>query len=196
MIQKCADTIADWMIRLGTVEKTDKDLYQYALYCMISFLSPLFLAIMFGVFTGSVRQSMVIVLPFMVIRKFSGGYHTKHAGTCLIWSCLLLFLCTMASFYIRCEWSLALATLGAAVSLIVFSPIDNENRVLSQEEHCCYKRVTAVLAVVFLTITVLLYMCNMEKYSVCISIGMILSAGLQLPCICKKLAHYLFSMEK
>ena len=80
--------------------------------------------------------------------------------------------------------------------ITITSPIDNENRVLSQEEHCCYKRVTAVIAVVFLTITVLLYMCNMEKYSVCISIGMILSAGLQLPCICKKLAHYLFSMEK
>ena len=131
---------------------------------------------MFGILMGNVGQSMVIVLPFMAIRKFSGGYHAKYAGTCFIWSCLLLFISILASFRVQCGWTLAFGTLWATVSLIVFSPIDSENRVLDQQEHSCYKKITALIAVVFFTITILLYIGNLEKYAVCISIGMILSA--------------------
>lgn len=131
MIEKCANTIADWLINCEVVKETDKELYSYAVYSILLSLSPLLLAIGFGIGMGCVGRSVMIIMPFVIIRKFSGGYHTKHAWSCLIWSCLLLVLCMVLSFHIKCGWVLALITVGAAVSLICFSPIDNENRVLT-----------------------------------------------------------------
>ena len=174
MIEKCANTIADWLINCEVVKETDKELYSYAVYSILLSLSPLLLAIGFGIGMGCVGRSVMIIMPFVIIRKFSGGYHTKHAWSCLIWSCLLLVLCMVLSFHIKCGWVLALITVGAAVSLICFSPIDNENRVLSQEE--C---------------DALLFVCQLHIYSICISIGIMLSAGLQLPYIFKELRKML-----
>lgn len=157
MIEKCANSIADWLINCEVVKETDKELYSYAVYSILLSLSPLLLAIGFGIGMGCVGRSVMIIMPFVIIRKFSGGYHTKHAWSCLIWSCLLLVLCMVLSFHIKCGWVLALITVGAAVSLICFSPIDNENRVLSQEECGCYKMITTVLVIIFMLVDALLY---------------------------------------
>ncbi len=186
MMEKCANIIADWLISCKVVEETDKELYSYAIHSILLSLSPLALAIGFGVCMGCVRQSVMIIMPFVIIRKFSGGYHTKHAWSCLIWSCLLLLLCITMSFYIKCGWEIALITVGAAVSLILNSPIDNVNRELDREEHHRYKKITTVLVLIFVFTAVLLFECRLYTYSLCISIGIVLSAGLQLPCIFKK----------
>lgn len=191
MMEKCANIIADWLINCKVVEETDKELYSYAVYSILLSLSPLALAIGFGICMGCVRQSVTIIMPFVIIRKFSGGYHTKHAWSCLIWSCLLLLLCIVMSFYIKCGWGTALVTVGAAVSLVCFSPIDNENRTLEQEEYSRYKRMTAVLIIMFLFMDALLFAFQSYTYSICVSIGIVLSAGLQVPHIFKKLVRKL-----
>ena len=45
MIEKCANTIADWLINCEVVKETDKELYSYAVYSILLSLSPLLLAI-------------------------------------------------------------------------------------------------------------------------------------------------------
>lgn len=187
MIEKCANIIADWLINCKVVEETDKELYSYAVYSILLSLSPLALAIGFGICMGCVGQSITIIIPFAIIRKFSGGYHTKHSWSCLIWSSLLLLLCIIVSFCVKCGWKIALITVGAAVSLILNSPIDNVNRKLGWEEYLRYKKITTVLVTIFVFTAVLLFECRLYTYSICISIGIMLSAGLQLPCIFKKM---------
>lgn len=191
MIKKCANVIADWLISSRVVEKTDKELYSYAVYSVLLSLSPLALAIGFGICMGCVGQSVTIIIPFAIIRKFSGGYHTKHALSCLIWSSLLLLLCIIMSFCIKCGWEIALITVGAAVSLILSSPIDNVNRELDREEYIRYKKITTALVLIFVLAAVLFFVCKLYTYSICISIGIVLSAGLQLPCIFKGLKRML-----
>ena len=44
MIEKCANTIADWLINCEVVKETDKELYSYAVYSILLSLSPLLLA--------------------------------------------------------------------------------------------------------------------------------------------------------
>lgn len=183
MIERCADVIADWLIDCSAVKEEDKELYSYAVYSALLTLSPILLALVFGICMGCVRQSILIVTPFVIIRKFSGGYHAEHLRTCLFGSSLLLLLCIVLSFYVKCGWQLALAAVAAAVSLICFSPIDNENRVLTQEEHVRYKKITAMLVVIYLLLDAAFFWFGLQGYAVCISIGIMLSAGLQLPCI-------------
>lgn len=186
MIEKCADKVTYWLTSCGVIEKEDKELYSYAIQSFLMSLSPLMMAVGFGIVMGCVRQSVMIVIPFMIIRKFSGGFHTKHAWTCFVWSCLLVFMCIVLSLYIRGGWILASVTVGSSVSLVIFSPIDNENRVLSLEEQGLYKKITAIFVVVFVLIDLLFAYLHLFEYAVCISIGIILSAGLQIPCIIKK----------
>lgn len=187
MMEKCAGVVTDWLISCEMVKETDKELYQYAVYSVFLSLSPLLLAVGFGVCMGCIRESVVIIIPFVIIRKFSGGYHTEHAWSCLIGSCLLLLLCIVLSCYVKCGKEIAFFTAGAAVSLICFSPIENKNRLLSQDEKGLYKKITVALVTIFLFVDAVFFWYNLHIYSVCISIGIILSAVLQIPCIFEKL---------
>lgn len=49
-------------------------------------------------------EGLLLVIPFMVTRKFSGGYHARHAYTCMIISVGML----VSSFYVvihtECNW--------------------------------------------------------------------------------------------
>ena len=84
MIEKCTRKITDWLIRCDAAEEQDRLLYEYAMYSILLTLYPVILAIGIGILFGAARRSILIIVPFVVIRKFSGGYHAKRAGTCLM----------------------------------------------------------------------------------------------------------------
>lgn len=187
MNEKYISIIVDWLIKYDAIKETDKELYCYAMYSFLISLSPLLLAIGFGLCMGAVKQSIMIVLPFMLIRKFSGGYHTSDLKSCLLCSGLLLLLCMILSFYIKCGWALAFVTAASAVSLIIFSPIDSKNRVLNQKETTRYKKITTTIVAMFLLLNIVFFLMGLYTYTICTSISIILSAGLQIPCILKDL---------
>ena len=85
-MEKCTDTVVNWMIRCNAINEADKELYKYALYSFFFLLvSPLILAGVIGFGLGSVKHGVCsYFFPFVVLRKFSGGYHAKI--------CTLVFL--------------------------------------------------------------------------------------------------------
>ncbi|MED9968152.1 MAG: accessory gene regulator B family protein [Blautia sp.] len=185
-MEKCTDTVVNWMVRYNVINKEDKELYEYALHSLILLVSPLILAAGIGFFVGSVKHGAILVLPFIVLRKFSGGYHAKNLYTCISESVVLLFLCITLSMHVECDWGLVTATIIASVSLIVFSPIDNENRRLDMDERKIYKKITAFCVMFFVLSDITLFFMGKHVYTSCISVGILLTAGLQVPCIIKK----------
>lgn len=133
----------------------------------------------------------MIILPFMIIRKYSGGYHAKHTGSCLLCSCLLMFLCIILSSYITTGWPLTSATIGASASLIFFSPIEHKNRVLDRKERIRYSKITSILTIGCLFLITFMKVIHLNESSVCVSIGLILTAGLQWPVVLMKWHRWL-----
>ena len=84
------------------------------------------------------------------------------------------------------DWKLGICTGIAAVSLIVFSPIDSENRRLDIDEKRRYKKITAFCVILFGLLNIFSFFLEKHIYTTCFSIGIILTAGLQVPCIAKK----------
>lgn len=184
-MKKYSEAIADWFVNCEVIEKADKELYSYAIksFCLSFF--PIFLAALLGLFRGCIDRGIIIVIPFMTIRKYSGGYHAKKLRSCLLSSSLLILFCIEVSKYLECGWPLAIFTIISAVSLITFSPIDNKNRPLTQDESIRYKRISTIIVVFMLLIGCVFVLTKLYTYAVCICIGIMLSAGLQIPCIFK-----------
>lgn len=183
MPKKCTNVVVGWLIRCDAIEEKDRELYQYALYSVLLSMYPLLFATCFGAVIGEIDKSVAIITPFAIIRKFSGGYHTKNSWSCFLWSSLLLLLCIVVSIHMEGGLFLIMMAAVAEMSLIYFSPIVHENRKLEWAEYREYKKMTTIWTSLFLLVAVILYFGKWEKYSICISIGIILSAGLQLPCV-------------
>lgn len=185
-MKKRTNTVINWLVQYNVINETEKELYQYGLYSLLLLILPFILASGIGFCLGSMKHGIMLILPFLVIRKFSGGYHAKYLRYCILGSCILLFLSITLSIHMKYDWKLGICTGIAAVSLIVFSPIDSENRRLDIDEKRRYKKITAFCVILFGLLNIFSFFLEKHIYTTCFSIGIILTAGLQVPCIAKK----------
>lgn len=185
-MEKCAGAVITWLIRQHAIEEKDRELYAYAAYNMLLSAAPLILVLIFGMFLGGVRQGIVMILPYMMIRKFSGGYHAKTLKRCLLFSSLALVLCIEISLWVSWNWKLLVLTVAAGCSLMLFSPIDSENRRLEAAQKHQYQKIVCRFVVLFLIMILVTWKSGADEYALCIAVGIILSAGLQIPCLVKR----------
>lgn len=185
MLKKYTNAIIEWMIKYEVIQKKEEELYAYAVYSFILFFFPFFLAFGVGICFGKPIHGICIILPFIILRKFSGGYHAENLLKCIITSVFLMFFCMVLSIHINYNWKLALITLISSISLLLFSPVENKNRILSSEEKKLYKKkLVLFLIIIYILIIAFLYY-RSYSYAISFSIGIQLVASLQIPCIIK-----------
>lgn len=178
--------ISGWLIKCGVIGQEEQELYEYAIHSLILEIAPIILVGIFGILMGAMLQGIILIVPFMLIRKFSGGFHAKHEIYCLVTSSMLLMLCVWFAKHLEVGVLLSTLTFLSGGMLMVLSPIDSENRRLDEDEkkHC--KKRTGILTVVFGLLYAILAFWKQDFYAVPISIGILLTAGLQLPYLVKK----------
>ena len=64
--------MATWLIRCGAIDEMDRELYEYAVYSFIFLIAPLAIILTFGIIMDRVLESIIIIITFMCVRKFSG----------------------------------------------------------------------------------------------------------------------------
>lgn len=186
-MQGITGAVAEWLIQKQAIEETERELYEYAVHSLIMLIAPLFMAVGIGWLFGEFEMSFVLILPFMIIRKFSGGYHANKQWVCLILSYLLLAACFGLAKILSAGAIVTIAVLLSALSLATFSPVDSENRRLSEEEQKAFSKTGRILVVLFLLAYIILLVLGKNKSALYLALGVILTAGLQLPCILQKL---------
>lgn len=92
MIRKASIAISKWLLNTGAISEDDKELYEYAAYSFLFSLLPLCLVIIIGCAVNMVIEGILMVIPFMLIRKFSGGFHLNSSAVCFVSSTALLSL--------------------------------------------------------------------------------------------------------
>ena len=175
--------ITNWLIEARAIEDRDTELYEYAIYSMLITISPLVLVLIIGIGMGTALEGLIMILPFMCIRKFSGGYHTKHPGVCFVSSCVILLFCMWLATHLEYSYWITITTTIGVISLCMNSPIDSENKRLDDVEKQNYKKIAMVLSGIFYVIHCTCGGIGLEKIANCLAVGICLTAILQLPCL-------------
>ncbi len=186
MIEKLSKKAVAWLLNAGAISADDRELYEYAVYSVLFTLTPLSWVFIIGLILGMPLQGVLFLLPFLFIRKFSGGFHFKSPAACFVTSItvLTLFLLMIRyvlfqQLYIVCS----VAVVISIVSLFLLSPIDSEARRLSLKEEKVFRKAVIIISLLVFSIYVLLMALNYYYYAVPIGAGLILPAFLQLPCL-------------
>ena len=134
-----------------------------------------------------------MIIPFLVIRKFSGGFHFRSAVLCMVTSITVLILLLIFTVRIALLPVFDIGIVLSVISLSLNSPIDSEARRLDEEEISHFKRTAALIAVSFMIIYMILRAAFIiSALQVLIGIakslssGIILAALLQIPFMFKK----------
>ncbi|MEY8313330.1 accessory gene regulator B family protein [Oscillospiraceae bacterium 42-9] len=186
MIKRIAAVTAKWLLQAGAISASDVELYEYSIYSFLFTLCPLGLVLIISVFLHMVVEGILLIIPFILIRKFCGGFHFQSSVLCGIVSTLVL-----TAFLLGIRLVLDTSAYGwwcvmlllAAVQTIVFSPIDSEGRRLTQNEKKVFKKITIVLSMITIAICAVLTGFHQTWAAVSVGSGLILSAALQFPCL-------------
>ncbi len=178
--------LSNWLVQQDAIESSDRELYEYAIYSFLISVMPLAIFLIVSGIMGMLLEGLLIVIPFMVIRKFSGGYHARHAFTCMFISVGLL----TSSFYVithaDCSWLFHILAAISGLSVAFNSPIDSENKRLKEDEIKQYRHTTYLLIIISVGLYSVLVVLHQTHYAVCIAVSLVLTALMQLPCILKK----------
>lgn len=191
-MHKVADAVANWLVKTKAISAEDFDLYSYAMYSVILTFTPLFLSIVVGILTNMLLESIFFIAPFAIIRKFSGGFHLKSPTVCLFVSTGIIAAFLLGiKFVIIHEFYLVPLVCMFILGLLLFikSPIDTEERKLSERETVVFGKIARIMVVAFWAVVLTLIWFHVFNVAIPISFGIILSGALQVPCCFTKIKH-------
>lgn len=148
MIKRIAAVTAKWLLQAGAISASDVELYEYGIYSFLFTLCPLGLVLVISLFLNMVAEGILLIIPFILIRKFCGGFHFQSSVLCGIVSTAVLTVFLLGvrlvlSAEAHSWWALLLFL--AAIQIAIFSPIDSEGRRLTQNEKKVFKKIAISL---------------------------------------------------
>lgn len=186
MITQIARVIVDWISKERSFDGEHDELYQFAAYSLLFGMVPFFIVIVLGILFGMLWEGITMLVPYILIRKFSGGYHVKSSSTCFFISLSVLSIALLLTRHIiegELTDILTIVTLCAVIILYKFSPIDSDARKLSLKERVVFRCVARAIAIgAFIGYLGMLYF-EHNIIAVPIGMGINIAALLQLPCL-------------
>ena len=186
MIHFVSRAVAKWLLKHGAISVNEKELYEYSIYSFLFTLTPMFLVLMVSTPLNMAVEGVLLITPFILLRKFAGGFHFQTPLPCIIVSTLVLLGCLLEIRVILEYGTFIIHTLlvyASIVPICILSPIDSENRQLSAKEKSIFHRTAIVLAAINTALYSLLLILRTVEIAIPLGTGMILTALLQLPCL-------------
>ena len=186
MIRFVSRAVAKWLLKHGAISVNEKELYEYGIYSFLFTLTPLFLVLMVSIPLNMAVEGVLLITPFILLRKFAGGFHFQTPLPCIIVSTVVLLGCLLEIRVILEYGSFIIHTLlvyASIVPICILSPIDSENRQLTAKEKSAFHRIAIVLATINAALYSLLLILRTVEIAIPLGTGMILTALLQLPCL-------------
>ena len=147
-----------------------------------------------GSILGMLAEGIILILPFMFIRKFSGGYHLKSSRICFVTSTLVIILFLLLVEYIISENLInyfAPFVIACTIQIYIISPIGSDARQLSLQELLVFRKIARIIVIAIACIFLLAYVLSLNTFAICIGGGIALTAVLQWPCMVKKCSEHL-----
>ena len=187
--------VTQWLTKNNVINKQEEELYEYAVYSLLITMLPLLMAFGIGCTMNKCAASIVFILPFMLIRKYSGGYHCKYPWICIIISTGILYFGIYIVDKINHNKYVDLIFVVSVIGLMILSPIDSANRRLEDDEKKVYKKRTIYLLI--LSAIVYMAMLQLNKlFAVCVFEGIVLTFSLQIPCVISSVYKKILGLKR
>lgn len=169
MIKRAVTRLVNTQIRLGTIQESDRNVYEYGYQLMIEAFINVVISLLLGAVLGCFKEVVFFLIVFMPLRSFCGGYHAAKTWQCTVLSNLVVLLVivvskvSLLSGIITPVYILGDIVIGGMI--VLFAPVDNENRRLGEKERRRYKMTASVIMSVEALLCIILCVSSFRTYS-------------------------------
>ncbi len=153
--------ITDYLIAKGVSKSNERDYYIYGCEMLLLKLVNVGTLLVIAVAMGKPVEGIILLLTFMTLRKYTGGFHLDSALSCYIFTALVygisLYVCTEYRFS---KGMCMVIVLIAYVLIASYAPIDNPNLNLTAGEIKAMKNQIRKILLILLVVIVALISCG------------------------------------
>lgn len=129
--------------------------YKYGLDIIFNTLGTVVLVIAISLILGLVKEAVIVLISFGVIRFFSGGKHLHTSIACMLTTALLIYL--IIFIHLNIYFSDAMIYTLNIISLIIFSIFAPSNIEQAIKIKIDYKIMLKIISIAFVLISVVIH---------------------------------------
>ncbi len=150
MIEAWSDRIAAYLQKHDPDGDADPEVVSWQISIYMNYIATTILTIVFSLFTGHVFASIITMIVFVVIRRYSGGFHFPSLTACAIISAILFTIIPLINLSIQ---ETILINFLALIVCLLRAPNFHEEIVYSAIHK--YRKITtvAIVAINFLILS-------------------------------------------
>lgn len=126
-----SNRLTDFLIEKNVISIEQKEIYTYGLECLIARIGTILYLFILSICLHAFCQAVIFYFVFLVMRKFSGGYHATTYVRCNVLYLLTFTVAVLADRFILSNYDSPNFTvfilLFIFLTVIIFSPIENPN---------------------------------------------------------------------
>lgn len=180
-----AQHLTQKLIVSGVVEESERDLYTYGFFLLISRVFFLLVTALVGFLLGIPGASVLFYVLFTLLRGYAGGVHAKTENACTILTVLamvtsLIGMKLMEVTYVQII-PMGMLVVGS-IAVFLLCPLDTAEKPLEISERKRYRAISIVILLSYLLLVLAAWVLAWRKviYAVACSVfleGILLIAG-------------------
>lgn len=177
MISRVADRVTERLVADSIIEESDKALYSYGFFLIISRFYFFLVTVLAGFLNDVLCESLVFYVAFMFLRTYAGGIHAKTEIACTILTSIVLVASVfLIKIMVRTNNNGAcfLMFLIGSLPVFLFAPLDSKDKPVTHQERIAYRFFCNLLLMFFWVIFIFAQILshNTVCYAISISIGL------------------------
>ena len=128
MLKKLSSKIAIWLIKSDMLKDDNIDLYSYAIQYLLLIIIPTINFTAYCIATQKILIGLIELFSFLLIRKYSGGYHCESSSVCLVFSTIILIFMAWLSYFIQPSLIQIIILLICEIELLIKGPIISDRK--------------------------------------------------------------------
>ena len=186
MTYTISDTITNWLLKHGAIKPDELELYNYAVFNILHTFIPLIIVVIIGFFSNLSVECLLLLAPFLLLRKYCGGFHAKTQFRCIVFTIITQVVFMLIGYSFNSPYVFLLILLISTTTICILSPLNPEKRKLTSKDikRCKKKSIQFAFSLAFICIIMLLF--RYEYYSFFVGSGVMMVAFMQYLCILTK----------
>ena len=156
-----SNKITDFLYKKEVISQEQKEVYIYGFTVLFLNILDILIILALGILIERYLDTIVFLIVFGITRQYTGGYHAKTVSKCLVVYVLIylviMFLSSSNVIFVNGAMFQILLCIVYIIAVIIYAPIQNDNKVISNVERKKYKIISIVSAICISTISVIVY---------------------------------------
>lgn len=181
-----AKAITRWLVNTKAIPPQMYDVFEYGIFSCLFSSMPVLVVVLLSIPLRMIPEGIAMIIPFILLRKFAGGFHFASPLPCSVTSVALLLICLFgikATLIFHAYSLISVLVLLSCVFISIHSPIDSKSRRLTDIEKKIFRKIAIVLSIIMTLTDFILIICARFSTAIPIGFGIILTAFLQVPCV-------------